>query len=91
MATQTSPKVLYSQFEQKLLNRAPQFEILELKLYPERTMLSHINDTYRSVYCYLQIINTIRKYLLDCSADIVIQTLVIRHVEYCNNHTTDYQ
>ena len=30
MATQNSPNVLHSLLEQKLLNRAPQFETLEL-------------------------------------------------------------
>ena len=79
MVTQTSQRVLHSQLEQKLLNRAPQLEILSL------IMLPHINDTCRSGYYHLRRINKFRKYLSDCGTKTIIQALVISRMDYCNS------
>ena len=85
MATQNSQKVLLSQLEQKLLNRAPSIRNLGVRLESDLTMLPHINDTCRSGYYHLRRINKIRKSLSDCEAITLIQALVISRMDYCNS------
>ena len=58
---------------------------LGVRQKPDLTMLPHINDTCRSGYYHLRKINNIRKYLSDCGAKILIETLVISRMDYCNS------
>ena len=66
----------------EIIKQSTSIIILGVRLEPDLTILPHINDTCRSGYYHLRRINKIRKYLSDCGAKTLIQTLVISRMDY---------